>query len=86
MTTLAPLISKRYMEIIHFLDRKNATNLFGQLKYLLMLDVLLLFQVQFYFQSLPEDKIPQIDSIGEKYRVRQLLHQLPPHDDKVSDR
>uniref|UniRef100_H2YZ87 Uncharacterized protein n=1 Tax=Ciona savignyi TaxID=51511 RepID=H2YZ87_CIOSA len=40
-------------------------------------------QVRYYFTSLPEDKVPVVDSIGDKYRVRQLLHQLPPHDDKV---
>nr|NP_001027600.1 prickle 1 [Ciona intestinalis]BAB00617.1 prickle 1 [Ciona intestinalis] len=40
-------------------------------------------QVRYYFTSLPEDKVPLVDSIGDKYRVRQLLHQLPPHDDKV---
>ncbi|XP_076812370.1 uncharacterized protein LOC143459212 isoform X2 [Clavelina lepadiformis] len=40
-------------------------------------------QVRFYFNYLPEDKVPIVDSIGEKYRTRQLLHQLPPHDDKV---
>nr|CAB3265149.1 pck2 prickle 2 [Phallusia mammillata] len=40
-------------------------------------------QVRFYFKNLPEEKVPLVDSIGDKYRVRQLLHQLPPHDDKV---
>ena len=33
--------------------------------------------------SLPEDKIPYINSAGEKYRIKQLLHQLPPHDNEV---
>ncbi|KAG9477839.1 prickle planar cell polarity protein 3 [Eleutherodactylus coqui] len=37
-------------------------------------------QVHQYFRSLPEDKIPYVQSIGERYRLRQLLHQLPPHD------
>jgi len=41
-------------------------------------------QVRFYFSNLPEDKVPLVGSVGDKYRVRQLLHQLPPHDDKVS--
>ncbi|KAL4226730.1 Prickle-like protein 2 [Mactra antiquata] len=40
-------------------------------------------QVHQYFQSLPEEKIPYLNSLGEKYRVRQLLQQLPPHDNEV---
>ncbi|XP_025069532.1 prickle planar cell polarity protein 3 isoform X9 [Alligator sinensis] len=37
-------------------------------------------QVYQFFSCLPEDKVPYINSAGERYRVRQLLHQLPPHD------
>lgn len=33
--------------------------------------------------SLPEDKIPYVNSIGENYRAKQLLYQLPPHDSEV---
>ena len=33
--------------------------------------------------SLPEDKIPYVSSIGEQYRAKQLLYQLPPHDSEV---
>uniref|UniRef100_A0A1B6DJX5 Protein prickle n=1 Tax=Clastoptera arizonana TaxID=38151 RepID=A0A1B6DJX5_9HEMI len=40
-------------------------------------------QVHLYFSVLPEDKVPYINSAGERYRVRQLLHQLPPHDNEV---
>ncbi|XP_054277732.1 protein prickle-like [Macrosteles quadrilineatus] len=40
-------------------------------------------QVHLYFSSLPEDKIPYVNSAGERHRVRQLLHQLPPHDNEV---
>nr|BAF35975.1 prickle [Molgula tectiformis] len=40
-------------------------------------------QAQAYFSKLPEDRIPFIDSIGEKHRIRQLLQQLPPHDNEV---
>ncbi|XP_075751527.1 uncharacterized protein LOC119173870 isoform X2 [Rhipicephalus microplus] len=40
-------------------------------------------QVHLYFSSLPEDKVPYVNSVGEKYRIRQLLHQLPPHDSEV---
>lgn len=36
-----------------------------------------------YFSALPEDKVPYVNSVGERYRVRQLLHQLPPHDNEV---
>jgi len=36
-----------------------------------------------YFSVLPEEKVPYVNSIGEKYRIRQLLHQLPPHDNEV---
>ncbi|XP_075690310.1 prickle planar cell polarity protein 3 [Rhinoderma darwinii] len=37
-------------------------------------------QVHQYFRSLPEDKVPYVHSMGERYRLRQLLRQLPPHD------
>ncbi|XP_013876278.1 prickle-like protein 1a [Austrofundulus limnaeus] len=40
-------------------------------------------QIQLYFSCLPEDKIPYVNSPGEKFRVKQLLYQLPPHDNEV---
>ncbi|ELU12102.1 hypothetical protein CAPTEDRAFT_175790, partial [Capitella teleta] len=40
-------------------------------------------QVHQYMSSLPEEKVPYINSAGEKYRIRQLLQQLPPHDNEV---
>uniref|UniRef100_A0A336K8B4 Protein prickle n=1 Tax=Culicoides sonorensis TaxID=179676 RepID=A0A336K8B4_CULSO len=40
-------------------------------------------QVHLYFSAIPEDKIPYVNSVGERYRVRQLLQQLPPHDNEV---
>ncbi|XP_026182382.1 prickle-like protein 1b isoform X2 [Mastacembelus armatus] len=40
-------------------------------------------QVQMYFSCLPEDKVPYVNSPGEKHRIRQLLYQLPPHDNEV---
>ncbi|XP_039988454.1 prickle-like protein 1a [Xiphias gladius] len=40
-------------------------------------------QVQLYFSCLPEDKIPYVNSPGEKFRIKQLLYQLPPHDNEV---
>ena len=43
----------------------------------------LLFQVHLYFSTLPEDKVPYVNSAGEKHRIKQLLHQLPPHDNEV---
>ncbi|KHJ84445.1 PET domain protein [Oesophagostomum dentatum] len=36
--------------------------------------------VHMYFASLPEEKIPYVNSVGEKWRLRQLRHQLPPQD------
>ncbi|XP_066935130.1 LOW QUALITY PROTEIN: prickle planar cell polarity protein 3-like [Clytia hemisphaerica] len=36
--------------------------------------------VNAYMNSLHEDKIPFVNSIGENYRAKQLLYQLPPHD------
>lgn len=36
-----------------------------------------------YFSQIPEDKIPYVNSVGERYRVKQLLQQLPPHDNEV---
>lgn len=46
---------------------------------------LFLLQVHQYYSSLPEDKVPYVNSPGEKYRIKQLLHQLPPHDNEVRD-
>ncbi|XP_034237483.1 protein prickle-like [Thrips palmi] len=40
-------------------------------------------QVHLYFSCLPEERIPYAGSAGERYRVRQLLQQLPPHDNEV---
>ncbi|XP_029472145.1 prickle-like protein 1 [Rhinatrema bivittatum] len=40
-------------------------------------------QVQLYFACLPEDKVPYINSLGEKHRIKQLLYQLPPHDNEM---
>ncbi|KAM6151839.1 prickle planar cell polarity protein 3 [Rhynchocyon petersi] len=40
-------------------------------------------QVYQFFSCLPEDKIPYVNSSGEKYRIKQLLHQLPPHDSEA---
>lgn len=42
-----------------------------------------MFQVHQYMSALPEDRVPYINSVGEKYRIRQLLQQLPPHDNEV---
>lgn len=39
-----------------------------------------------YFSCLPEEKVPYVNSPGEKHRIRQLLYQLPPHDNEVSER
>ncbi|CAG7826888.1 unnamed protein product, partial [Allacma fusca] len=36
-----------------------------------------------YFAQIPEDKIPFVNSAGEKWRIKQLLNQLPPHDNQV---
>lgn len=41
-------------------------------------------QVRLYFSQLPDDKVPYVNSPGEKYRVKQLLNQLPPQDNEVS--
>ncbi|XP_036387737.1 prickle-like protein 2b [Megalops cyprinoides] len=40
-------------------------------------------QVHQYYSSIPEDKVPYVNSPGEKHRIKQLLHQLPPHDNEV---
>ncbi|XP_054644204.1 prickle-like protein 2 isoform X3 [Dunckerocampus dactyliophorus] len=37
-------------------------------------------QVYQYFSCLPEDRVPYVNSAGERYRIKQLLHQLPAHD------
>ncbi|XP_051949859.1 prickle-like protein 2 [Xyrauchen texanus] len=40
-------------------------------------------QVHQYYSFFPEDKVPYVNSIGEKHRIKQLLQQLPPHDNEV---
>ncbi|XP_071454394.1 prickle planar cell polarity protein 3-like, partial [Hetaerina americana] len=40
-------------------------------------------QVHLYFSALPEEVVPYVGSAGERYRVRQLLRQLPPHDHEL---
>ncbi|CAB0008610.1 unnamed protein product [Nesidiocoris tenuis] len=37
-------------------------------------------QVYVYFSSVPEEKIPYVNSAGEQYRLSQLRYQLPPQD------
>uniref|UniRef100_A0A8C9QW03 Prickle planar cell polarity protein 3 n=1 Tax=Scleropages formosus TaxID=113540 RepID=A0A8C9QW03_SCLFO len=37
-------------------------------------------QVYQYFSCIPEDRVPYVNSPGERYRLKQLLHQLPAHD------
>uniref|UniRef100_A0A8K9XSS0 Prickle homolog 3 n=1 Tax=Oncorhynchus mykiss TaxID=8022 RepID=A0A8K9XSS0_ONCMY len=37
-------------------------------------------QVYQYFSCIPEDRVPYANSSGERYRIKQLLHQLPAHD------
>lgn len=40
-------------------------------------------QVQLFFSCLPEEKVPYVNSPGEKFRIKQLLYQLPPHDNEI---
>lgn len=44
------------------------------------------FQVHLYFSTISEEKVPYVNSVGERYRVKQLLQQLPPHDNEVCRR
>lgn len=37
-------------------------------------------QVHRYFEALPEDKVPRIDSPGDRYRDKQIAYQLPKQD------
>ncbi|XP_043102574.1 prickle-like protein 2 isoform X2 [Puntigrus tetrazona] len=37
-------------------------------------------QVYQYYSCIPEDKVPYVNSPGERFRIKQLLHQLPAHD------
>lgn len=37
-------------------------------------------QVEQYFRSLPQNKVPKIGTPGEKYRDKQLVYQLPKQD------
>ncbi|KAI9583468.1 hypothetical protein GQX74_005216 [Glossina fuscipes] len=45
--------------------------------------ILFFTSVRLYFSQLPDDKVPYVNSAGEKYRIKQLLHQLPPQDNEV---
>ncbi|XP_065058408.1 prickle planar cell polarity protein 3-like isoform X2 [Rhopilema esculentum] len=36
--------------------------------------------VRLFMSRLPEEKVPYVNSVGEKYRARQRLRQLPPQD------
>ena len=40
-------------------------------------------QVHQYFAAIADDKIPYVNSSGEKHRIKQLLQQLPPHDNEA---
>lgn len=40
----------------------------------------LILQIHLYFSGLPDEKVPYVNSEGEKYRIQQLMHQLPPQD------
>ncbi|KAJ8046388.1 Prickle-like protein 2 [Holothuria leucospilota] len=40
-------------------------------------------QVHQFMCALPENKVPYVNSEGEKHRIRSLLQQLPPHDNEV---
>ena len=42
-----------------------------------------MFQVHSYMCSLPEDKVPYVDSNGERYRQRQIILQLPSYDNEA---
>ena len=42
-----------------------------------------MFKVHQYFSCISDDKIPYVNSVGEKYRIKQLLQQLPPHDNEA---
>ncbi|XP_046663029.1 protein prickle-like [Homalodisca vitripennis] len=40
-------------------------------------------EIRQYFSALPPAKIPFVDSLGERYRVHQLLRQMPPQDNEA---
>ncbi|XP_028669199.2 prickle planar cell polarity protein 3 isoform X1 [Erpetoichthys calabaricus] len=40
-------------------------------------------QVYQYFSCIPEDRVPYVNSPGERHRIKQLLHQLPAHDSEA---
>lgn len=44
----------------------------------------MLIQIQRYFDTLPEDKVPKIGSTGERHREKQLAYQLPKQDLSLS--
>ncbi|KAL4622590.1 hypothetical protein GN956_G20124 [Arapaima gigas] len=37
-------------------------------------------QVYQYFSCIPEDRVPYVNSPGERHRIKQLMNQLPAHD------
>ena len=71
------MFPKHFFFFFFFLTKPNLLT-----KFIIFL-VYFSFQVHQYFRALPEEKVPYLNSLGEKYRVRQLLQQLPPHDNEV---
>eukprot|EP00045_Choanoeca_perplexa_P008152 m.74780 g.74780 ORF g.74780 m.74780 type:complete len:542 (-) comp14379_c0_seq1:82-1707(-) len=49
-------------------------------KYAWVPDFLEDLEIEAYFLAFPVEKVPLRDTVGERYRMHQLLHQLPPHD------
>lgn len=41
-------------------------------------------QIRQYFECIPEEKRPYVNSVGESYRLKQMLYQLPPHDNDAA--
>lgn len=66
----------------HVLLQEGRTTLATQIKSLIY--GLCPCQVHQYYSSLPEDRVPYVNSPGEKHRIKQLIHQLPPHDNEVT--
>lgn len=48
--------------------------------FIFCLPILQTHQIRHYFDLLPDDKVPKINTVGEQYREQQLAHQWPKQD------
>lgn len=83
MPLFTPMIEIKYYLIFFFYNSSFSSlryTLFQEFWYPIYKIHKIFLQIHMYFACLPEDKIPYVNSTGEKWRLRQLQYQLPPQD------